>query len=55
MPLGAIAGVVLLVGLAAWGIVLFSRGRAKERATETSSHHESGAGFIRQDTSPGSD
>lgn len=38
-------GVAMLVGLAAWGIVLFWRGRVKERLTETSSHYESEAGF----------
>jgi len=42
VPLGA----AMLVGLAAWGIVLFWRGRVKERITETSSHHESEAGFL---------
>ena len=46
MPLGAIAGTVLLVCLAAWGIVLFWRGRARERPAETSSHYESGKGFL---------
>jgi hypothetical protein len=53
---GVVLGAALLVGLAAWAVVLFWRGRAKERATETSSHYESEAGFAASgDTTPHND
>lgn len=56
MSFGTVAVVTVLIGLAVWGIVLFWRGRAKERATETSSHHESKAGFLgSQDSTPHND
>ena len=43
MPFGVIAGLIVLVGFAMWGIVLM-RSKAKERATERSSHYESNIG-----------
>ena len=47
---------VLLLCLAAWGIALFWRGRAKERTTETSSHYESEGGFMASgDSTPHND
>jgi hypothetical protein len=56
MSVGTVAAIAMLVGLATWGVVLFWRGRAKERATETSSHHESEAGFLgSQDSTPHND
>ena len=56
MSVGAIAAIAILIGLASWGVVLFWRGRAQERATETSSHHESETGFLgSQDSSPHND
>jgi hypothetical protein len=56
VPPGVVLGAVLLGGLAAWGIVLFWRGRAKERAMEASSHYESEAGFIAsRDSTPHND
>lgn len=56
VPPVVVLAAVLLIGLAAWGIALFWRGRAKERATETSSHYESEAGFLgSQDSTPHND
>jgi len=43
MPFGVIAGLILLVVFAVWGIVLM-RSKIQERPTEASSHSESGAG-----------
>jgi hypothetical protein len=39
MPFGLIAGLILLGGLAAWGIAL-RRAKVRESATEASSHYE---------------
>ena len=43
MPFGVIAGLIMLVALAVWGIVL-RRSKIEQRPTEASSHSESGAG-----------
>ena len=56
MPLGTIAAIVLVVGLATWGFALWLRGRAQERASEASSHNESEAGYLgSQDSTPHND
>jgi len=56
VPVEAIVGLVVLAGLTAWGIVLFRRGRARERRAETSSHYESEAGFkASSDSTPHND
>jgi hypothetical protein len=56
MSLGLIAAITGAVALAGWGVVLFRRGRSKERGSEKSSHHESQAGFLgSQDSTPHND
>jgi hypothetical protein len=43
MPFGVIVGLGLLLGFAAWGIML-KRSRVREKSTEASSHYESNTG-----------
>jgi hypothetical protein len=43
MPFGVIVGLGLLLGFAAWGILLM-RSKVREKSTEASSYYESNTG-----------
>ena len=43
MPGGVVLAVVVLLGFAAWGAVLFWRGRVVDRAAEHQTRHETRA------------
>lgn len=44
IPVGAIAGGLFLLVFACWGLVLFVRGKVKEKPSDVSHYHESGLG-----------
>ena len=44
MPIGALFGLLMICGFLVWGIAIALRKRSAERASETSSHYESGIG-----------